>query len=310
MEKIDLAVEILKKGEVVAAPTETVYGLFADASNDVAIQKIYEIKGRPICNPLIVHVSDVERAKETAKFSEIAESIAQYFWIEKELPLTIILPNLNKNISKFVTAGLSSIALRRPNHKISRLLIEKFGSSLAAPSANTSTFVSPTSFEMVKSDLGAKIPLILDGGSCSVGLESTILDLTQKPFVILRPGGVSKKEIETFLGEDVLTSAELNIQAIKAPGMMEKHYSPNLPVRINSLFPQEDEAFIAFGKTNEPYDLNLSLSGDLKEAAQNLFRFLKLLDNKSKFSGIAIMPIPNFDIGVAINDRITRASAT
>ena len=308
-EQIDLAIQLLKQGDVVVAPTETVYGLFADATSDIAIQKIYKTKGRPACNPLIAHVDSLEMAMEIAEFSELAEKVAKHFWEEVNAPLTIVLPNKSDKISKFVTAGLNTIALRRPNHSISLELIKRFGGPLAAPSANTSNSISPTSFSMVKDDLGLKVPLILDGGECNVGIESTILDLSRKEIVILRPGGVSKEEIENFIGKRILTLSESKISAISAPGMMKKHYSPKLPVRINAAFPLENEAFIAFGKTEIKYDINLSETGDLKEAAKNLFSFLKKLDNSNLYTGIAIMPIPNFEIGVAINDRLSRASA-
>lgn len=309
MNDIFQAVSLLKQGDVVAAPTETVYGLFADAKNDLAVQKIYKVKGRPSCNPLIVHVDSIEMAKEIVRFSDTAQELAEYFWNVRQLPLTIVLENSSHDISKFVSAGLSTIAIRCPNHPIAKKLIKEFQGPLAAPSANTSTSISPTSFEMVKSDLGEKVKLILDGGNCSVGLESTILDFTRNPAVILRPGGVTKSEIEEFLGSKVLTVEEANISTISAPGMMKKHYSPKLPVRLNAAFPNDGEAFLAFGKTDVACDLNLSRDGDLKEAARNLFEFMKKLDDSKRFNGIAIMPIPNFEIGVAINDRISRAAA-
>ncbi len=309
--KIKKAAKLLSQGKIVAAPTETVYGLFADATNDLAIQEIYRVKGRPSCNPLIVHVSDVEMAKEIAEFSPEAERIANHFWEENVGPLTIVLKNkVGTRISPLITAGLSTVAIRCPNHKMALNLINEFGGPLAAPSANTSNSVSPTSAKMVKNDLGDKIPMILDGGKCKVGLESTILDLTQSPYVILRPGGVSKEEIEEFLGEQVLTLSETKSTIIMAPGQMKKHYSPKLPLRINAAYPVKDEAFIAFGKTGIKYDLNLSESGNLEEAAKNLFSYLKKLDNHSKHTGIAVMPIPNVGIGVAINDRLARAASS
>ncbi|GHT88533.1 threonylcarbamoyl-AMP synthase [Alphaproteobacteria bacterium] len=309
MEELGLAVELLRRGAVVAAPTDTVYGLFADAMNDEAVQKVYDVKGRPSCNPLIAHVDSIEMAKNLARFSENSLEIARYFWLEKKLPLTIILPIINLNISRLATAGLPTIALRLPNHPMAKTLISMFGGPLAAPSANTSMSISPTSFEMVKSDLGAKIPMIIDGGACEIGLESTILDMSRRPYVILRPGGVIQSEIEEVLREKILTASDLNIKKISAPGIMKKHYSPNLPLRINAAYSTHGEAFIAFGETNVKYDMNLSVSGNLKEAARNLFSFLKKLDNSALYSGIAIMPIPNFDIGIAINDRIKRAAA-
>lgn len=310
MKDLDLAIELLKKGDVVAAPTETVYGLFADSTNDLAIQKVYRVKGRPSCNPLISHVSSVDMAKCIADFSDKALEIAKYFWEINKAPLTLVLKNKSEKISKFVTAGLDTIAIRCPSHPISFELIERFGGPLAAPSANTSTSVSPTSFEMVQKDIGTKIPLTLDGGCCNIGIESTILDLTKDPsYVILRPGGVSKETIESFLGKKVLTASEANITGISAPGMMKKHYSPSIPVRLNAAFPIDNEAFIAFGKTDVSCDFNLSHNGDLNEAAKNLFSALKKFDIPEKYSGIAIMPIPNFEIGVGINDRLTRAAA-
>ena len=300
------AVGYLRQGDIVAAPTDTVYGLFGDATNDNAIKKIYKVKGRPSYNPLIVHVNSIEMAKTIADFNNEAENIANYFWNSVKKPLTIVLKLINNNISKYVTAGLSTVALRCPHNKIAIDLISEFNGPLAAPSANTSNKISPTSYSMVKNDIGNKIPLILDGGECNVGIESTIIDLTKKPYVILRPGGVSNEDIEEFLNTNVLFNNKSN--NIIAPGMLKKHYSPNLPLRINATEPNEGEAFIAFGNTNIKYDANLSVTGDLYEAARNLFSTLSKLDNTDKYKGIAIMPIPNIGIGIGINDRIKRAS--
>jgi L-threonylcarbamoyladenylate synthase len=310
MNEIEIAIDVLKNKNIVAAPTDTVYGLFADATSDQAVQEIYKVKGRPTCNPLIIHVSDIEMAKNIAKFSDIAEKIANFFWIQNKRPLTIVLPNITNTISKLATAGLSTIALRCPNHEISQMLIKRIGRPLAAPSANTSMSISPTSAEMVRQDLEEKVQVILDGGACQIGIESTILDLTGQPFTILRPGGVLQEEIESFLGEAVLSSPQAYAETKKAPGMMKKHYSPSIPLRINAAFPMPHEAFIAFGKTDVAYDLNLSITGDLKEAGQNLFQFLKKLDKPGKYTGIAMMPIPNTDIGLAINDRLIRAASS
>ena len=178
------AVDYLKKGDIIAAPTDTVYGLFGDATNDNAIQKIYKVKGRPSYNPLIVHVNSIEMASTIAEFNDEAENIANYFWNIAKKPLTIVLKLTNNNISKYVTAGLQTVALRCPYNKIAIDLISEFNGPLAAPSANTSNKISPTSYEMVKNDIGNKIPLILDGGECNIGIESTIVDLTRKPYVI------------------------------------------------------------------------------------------------------------------------------
>ena len=306
MDLLDKAVEHLKSGDIVAAPTDTVYGLFGDATNDNAIKKIYEVKGRPSYNPLIVHVNGIGMAKTIAEFNAEAENIANYFWNTIKKPLTIVLKLINHNISKYVTSGLSTVALRCPYNNIAISLISKFNGPLAAPSANTSNKISPTSYSMVENDIGNKIPLILDGGECNIGIESTIIDLTKKPYVILRPGGVSNEDIEAFLNTTV--SCDISSTTIVAPGMMKKHYSPNLPIRINATEPHEGEAFIAFGKTNKQYDANLSMNGNLYEAAKNLFATLNKLDNPNKYNGIAIMPIPNIGIGVGINDRIKRAA--
>ncbi|MDR1476214.1 MAG: threonylcarbamoyl-AMP synthase [Holosporales bacterium] len=308
MKNIQRAVELLKRGDVVAAPTETVYGLFADACRDTAIQRIYQIKGRPSCNPLIIHVSGIEMAKHFAVFSETDLRIATYFWEINSFPLTLILKAMNNMISKFATAGLDTVAIRVPHHPIPSRLITMFGGPLAAPSANTSNGLSPTSFDMVYRDLGKQLPLILDGGQCSVGIESTILDLTTDPFSILRPGGVPREDIEDFVGYKVNGPEGLGDETIVAPGMMKRHYSPNLPLRCNALTATEGEAFIAFGPSDVPYDFNLSKTGNLREAARNLFYALQTLDRPERYSGIAVAPIPNFDLGVGINDRLNRAS--
>lgn len=302
------AVEYLKQGKIIAAPTDTVYGLFGNATNDEAIKKIYEVKGRPSYNPLIVHVNGIKMAKSIAEFNNEAEHIANYFWNVVNKPLTIVLKLINNNISKYVTAGLSTVALRCPYNKIAIDLISTFNGPLAAPSANTSNKISPTSYSMVKNDIGDKISLVLDGGECNIGIESTIIDLTRKPYVILRPGGVSNEDIEEFLNTNIIFNDTNQNKTIIAPGMIKKHYSPNLPLRINANEPHEGEAFIAFGQSNYKCDANLSTTGDLYEAARNLFITLSKLDNPNKYKGIAIMPIPNIGIGVGINDRIKRAA--
>ncbi len=302
------AVDFLRKSDIIAAPTDTVYGLFGDATSDKAIKKIYEVKGRPSYNPLIVHVNGIEMAKTIAEFNYESENIANYFWNVVKKPLTIILKLNNNKISKYVTSGLQTVALRCPNNKIAINLISEFNGPLAAPSANTSNKISPTSYLMVKNDIGNKVPLIIDGGECNVGIESTIIDLTKKPYTILRPGGVSIEDIEKYINKNIIFNNENKDNTIIAPGMIKKHYSPNLPLRINAITPNDGEAFIAFGKTDKKYDANLSTNGDLYEAARNLFSTLSKLDDPNKYKGIAIMPIPNIGIGVGINDRIKRAS--
>ncbi|MDR1234014.1 MAG: threonylcarbamoyl-AMP synthase [Holosporales bacterium] len=309
VDQLNEAVELLKSGDVVAAPTETVYGLFADATNDYAVQKIYQVKGRPSGNPLIIHVSGIEMAQGIAVFSEELLGLVNYFWHKAKLPLTVILPLKSSDISRFATADLDTVAIRCPSHELSRNLIEMFGGPLAAPSANTSNSISPTSYFMVKADIGHKIPLILDGGQCYVGIESTILDTTVEPYVILRHGRVTQSALENYLGRRIQSAPNAyDTTVIKAPGMMERHYSPKLPLRINAEYPVENEAFIAFGNSTHPYHFNLSTTGNLNEAARNLYYALKILDNPRRYSGIAVMPIPNQDVGVGINDRLSRAS--
>ena len=306
---IDRAVNILKMGGVVAAHTETVYGLFADATNDCAIKKIYEIKGRPSCNPLIVHVSEIKMAHDIADIDFEQERIMQYFWHQCPAPITFVLNQAkHSKISKLVSSGLKTVALRCPQSKISIDILKKFDGALAAPSANKSNFLSPTSAEMVKNGLGDLVELIVDGPSCLIGLESTILDISRRPYVLLRHGGVSREQIEMFTGCSIAL-AESDCQEILSPGMMKKHYSPRLPLRINAAYPLSGEAFVGFGECQRPCDVNLSVVGDLNEAAQNLFCFLQKVDDEKKYTGIAIMPIPNTEIGIAINDRLKRASA-
>ncbi len=308
MNDLELAVKLLKSKEPVVAPTDTVYGLFGDAKSDIAVKKIYEIKGRPSFNPLIAHVSSVEMAKKLAYFNDDALRLTQYFWLDIKRPLTVVLPMKPKcGISKHVTAGLDTIALRCPSHPVALKLISAFGNPLAAPSANTSNHLSPTSADMVRADLGSKVQLILDGGVCNVGLESTILNMSQTPYVLLRHGAVTQSEIENVLKMKITVPNKT--EKVIAPGMMLKHYSPYLPLRINVIEPYQNEAFIAFGSTDKPYFLNLSPKGDLEEVAKNLFDFLYKADNTGKFKGIAIMPIPNTGIGIAINDRLKRASS-
>ncbi len=307
MTSIELAVRLLQSGEPIVAPTDTVYGLFADAKNDEAIKQIYSIKGRPLCNPLIAHVSSLEMAETLAYFNDDARKLVQHFWFGVQRPLTIVLPSKPSNgVSKYVTAGLDTIALRCPSHPIALELISSFGSSLAAPSANSSNNLSPTSADMVHADLGYKVKMIIDGGACSVGVESTIINLSAEPYVLLRSGGVIVTEIEHILNKRIETQIHTN--KILAPGMMLKHYSPHLPLRINVTKPLNDEAFLAFGNVDIPFFLNLSPSGNLEEAAKNLFEYQYRADCSGLFKGIAIMPIPNTGIGIAINDRLRRAA--
>lgn len=304
---INKACDLLHAGEVVAIPTETVYGLAADATNDKAIVKVYELKNRPSFNPLISHVPDIATAKQYVKFSKTAEMLAEYFWnTAHHRPLTLVLPRLEKTkLSHLATAGLDTVAVRIPGHPIALELLRQFGRPLAAPSANPSNNISPTTAEHVRLGFGDKAPFILDGGPCLVGLESTIIDMTQDQPVLLRPGGTTVEEIEEILKMCVLKHNDPSA-SIKAPGMLKRHYAPRLPLRLNVTDPLESEAFLGFGPI-EKATLNLSPSGDLKEAACNLFSMLRQLDTP-KFMGIAVMPIPSTGLGLAINDRLNRAS--
>lgn len=304
---IKKASDLLHAGEVVAMPTETVYGLAADATNDTAIVKVYELKNRPSFNPLISHVPDIAIAKQFVQFSKTAEMLAEHFWNPgNHRPLTLVLPRLEKtNLSHLATAGLDTAAVRVPNHPIALELLRQFGKPLAAPSANPSNNISPTTAEHVRLGFGDKAPFILEGGQCLVGLESTIIDMTQDQPVLLRPGGTTIEEIEEILKISILKHNDPTA-SIKAPGMLKRHYAPRLPLRLNVIEPLEDEAFLGFGPTGKA-TLNLSSSGNLAEAACNLFSMLRQLDT-SKFKGIAVAPIPSTGLGLAINDRLNRAS--
>ncbi|MBY0282165.1 MAG: threonylcarbamoyl-AMP synthase [Alphaproteobacteria bacterium] len=302
------ACDLLHQGEVVAMPTETVYGLAADATNGAAITKVYELKNRPSFNPLIVHFPDHQSAEKYARFSKMAQLLANHFWNSAHhRPLTLVLPRLeNTNLSHLATAGLDTVAVRVPSHPIALELLRQFGKPLAAPSANPSNNISPTTAEHVRLGFGDRAPFILDGGPCQVGVESTILDMTTDQPALLRPGGATVEEIEEVLKIPILKSTNPSAM-IKAPGMLKRHYAPSLPLRLNVIEPLENEAFLGFGPA-ENVTLNLSLNGNLSEATSNLFSMLKDLDNP-KFKGIAVMPIPSTGLGLAINDRLNRAAS-
>ncbi|EPX76551.1 L-threonylcarbamoyladenylate synthase [Salipiger mucosus] len=295
------AAEILAEGGLVAFPTETVYGLGADAANDRAVARIYEAKGRPSFNPLIVHLSDIEAVQRLVVWSEPAERVAQAFWPG---PLTMVLPlREDARVSRLVTAGLDTLAVRLPANPTARALLNAFDGPVAAPSANPSGRISPTRAAHVLEGLDGKIEAVLDGGRCGVGLESTILGLTGKP-TILRPGRVTSEDLGRVLGRPVLERKDRD--KISAPGQLASHYAPRARVRLNAAEWREGEARLGFG--DEPCDLNLSRSGDLVEAAANLFEYLHRLD-ASNAEVIAVAPIPHVGLGVAINDRLSRAAA-
>lgn len=302
--ELDNAVRILSCGGICAIPTETVYGLAADAKNSDAVAKIYALKNRPTFNPLIVHVASIEQATEFAEISEKNKIICSYFW-GKNLPLTLVLPLRKQHqISPLVTAGLNTIAVRKPNHPTALDIIQKVG-PIAAPSANQSTHISPTSADHVRKSFGRDAPYIVDGGPCTVGLESTIVDLSDKNPCILRAGGVTKEELEAYF------KMPLNIasKTIKAPGMMKKHYSPGCTVILNCEAIKTDDVLLGFGpSTPDCATLNLSPTGNLTEAATNLFDALYKLE-AMKPKRILISPIPMTGLGIAINDRISRAAS-
>lgn len=302
-ESIAEAVKRLKAGELVAFPTETVYGLGADAHNDTAVASIFEAKGRPQFNPLIAHIADKSWVEDFAVMTDIAKQLIEHFW---PAPLTLVMKRAEKcPISYLVSAGLDTVAVRMPAHPAAREIIKAFGRPIAAPSANISGTISPTTAKHVSEGLGKKVPLILDGGACSVGLESTVLDVRGDIPVLLRAGGLTVEEIEKAIGMKIVFS-ENNPEAPRSPGQLLSHYAPSLPVRLNASKAREGEAFLGFGKA-ENATLNLSPNGDLKEAAANLFSYMRALDNK-QHTGIAVMPIPMTGLGLAINDRLKRAA--
>ena len=301
----------LNKGKLVAIPTETVYGLAADATKGTACASIYEAKGRPSFNPLIAHVDCLDTAEQHGLFNAQAHALAKAFWPG---PLTLVVPKKNDSqVCDLATAGLDSIALRVPRSAVMRALIRTTGIPLAAPSANLSGRISGTTADDVIHDLGAHLSFIIDSGPTPVGVESTIISLTEKRPTLLRPGGVPREDVERVLGEPLL-QAGTNNSAPQAPGMMSSHYAPNARVRLNATHVEAQEALITFG-TPLPTGaetavqlIPLSASGDLMEAAARLFTALREAD-QSGADHIAVMPIPNTGLGEAINDRLTRASA-
>ena len=301
-EGIRLATQALKSGKLVSFATETVYGLGADATNDSAVARIYEAKGRPEFNPLIIHVESKNKANQLVKFSDKADQLAERFWPGA---LTLILPRLPEcGISLLASAGLDTLGIRVPDNRLALLLLENVGLPLAAPSANKSGCISPTSALHVENEFGPEISFVLDGGECSIGLESTIIDLTTDQPTLLRPGGITKGELEEVIGP--LRVAHKGSK-IKSPGMFYRHYAPSAALRLNVVEPVDGEILIGFGPTAPENSVNLSPSGNLKEAATKLFSTLRSLDEKS-CKKIAVMPIPETGLGLAINDRLKRAT--
>ncbi len=296
---LDRAAAILRAGGLVAFPTETVYGLGADACNGRAVARIFAAKGRPRFNPLIVHLADAQAARALVEWSDAAEALATRFWPG---PLTLVLPLLpDSPLSPLVTAGLPSLALRVPAHPLARALLARFGGPVAAPSANPSGRISPTTAAHVAAGLSGRIEAILDGGPCPVGVESTILGLTDTPR-LLRPGGLASEEIAAALGQPLAPSGP----GISAPGQLASHYAPAAPMRLDATEKLPGERLLGFGAVPRA-DLNLSPAGDLTEAAANLFAMLHRIDDGS--TAIAVSPIPETGLGRAINDRLRRAAA-
>ena len=308
----DTAARCLEGGGLVAFPTETVYGLGADATNARAVARLYEAKGRPSFNPLIAHVGDLQAAKRIARFDDKSLRLAEAFWPG---PLTLVLPKASGcPVSDLATAGLETIAVRVPAHPVALNILRAFGKPIVAPSANISGHVSPTTAEHVFGDLSGRIDLIVDGGPVSVGVESTIVGCFEPP-LLLRPGGLPREDIERVLGEKLARMPEDtgSAEALPlAPGMLASHYAPRTPVRLNAHRLEAGEALLAFGSRMIPGSeqasvMNLSEAGDLVEAAANLFGYLRELDARGS-RAIAVMAVPNEGLGEAINDRLQRAA--
>jgi L-threonylcarbamoyladenylate synthase len=307
------AARCLASGGLVAFPTETVYGLGADATDPAAIARLYQAKGRPSFNPLIAHVSDLSAGMRFGGFDATAVALANAFWPG---PLTLVLPKTRDcAVADLATAGLDTVAIRVPAHPLARAILHAFGGPVVAPSANLSGHVSPTTAAHVRGDLAGRIDLIIDGGAVTVGVESTIVGCFDAP-MLLRPGGLPRGEIERVLGRTLVQPPEDansdNSQPL-APGMLASHYAPRTKVRLNADSIEAGETLLAFGSDAvrgaiaSTIVMNLSPRGDLAEAAANLFGYLRELDTKGA-RAIAVMPVPDHGLGEAINDRLRRAA--
>jgi L-threonylcarbamoyladenylate synthase len=297
------AAALLAQGGLVAFPTETVYGLGADARDDRAVAGIFAAKGRPRFNPLIVHLPDLAAARRYAVVPDAAARLAAAFWPG---PLTLVLPlRPDAGLSPLVTAGLDSVAVRVPGHPVAQALLRAFGGPVAAPSANPSGRVSPTRAAHVLDGLGGRIAAVVDGGACGVGVESTIVGMVGAP-TLLRPGGLPVEAIEACLGAPLgLAQGE----AIIAPGQLASHYAPDAPVRLNVTVPRQGEFWVGFGPACAAAPVTLSATGDLVEAAAVLFHTLRSADAQANGRTIAFAPVPDHGLGRAINDRLRRAAA-
>jgi len=301
---IAAAAEALRRGELVAFPTETVYGLGADAGNDQAVARVYAAKGRPAFNPLIAHVPSAAAAFRLGEFSPEAQALAETFWPG---PLSLVVPRATGcPVSLLASSGLDSIAIRVPAHPVALALLEAAGRPVVAPSANPSGRISPTTAEHVRRHLKDKVAVVLDGGRCRVGVESSVVSLLADGPRLIRHGGVPRTDIERCLGHAILV--ETHAARPHAPGQLLSHYAPHAELRLNAEAPRQGEAYLGFGPLHARGPWTLSASGDLVEAAANLFRLLHEID-ATGISGIAVAPVPHHGLGEAINDRLQRAAA-
>ncbi len=302
-ENIKAAADVLRAGGMVAMPTETVYGLACDASNPAAVARLFNAKGRPAFNPLIAHINGPPMGMKEGKFSEKAGNAANHFWPG---PITLVLPlAFTHTVCDLARSGLGTVGLRLPAHPVALDLITAFGGPLVAPSANPSGKMSPTRARHIRDEMGDRVDLILDGGNCEHGVESTIISFTGSQPGLLRAGATPAEEIEAFLGEP-LQRPRLDPNAPTSPGQMLRHYAPEASLRLNAARPEDDEAWLGFGPKMYGTGLNLSPSGDLIEAAARLFTALRALDER--YDKIAVAPIPMQGLGEAINDRLERAA--
>ncbi len=303
------AAETLRDGRLVAFPTETVYGLGADATNDKAVAAVFAAKGRPRFNPLIVHLASADKVDRIAEFGPAARELAATLWPG---PLTLVLPRTEDcPVSLLASAGLDSLAIRVPAHPKARALLKAVDRPVVAPSANPSGRISPTTAQHVSEGLNGLVDLILAGGRCEIGIESTVLDLTGETPILLRPGAVTREVLEEIVGPVATADQDPSGDtARRSPGQLTRHYAPTRPLRLEVETPRPEEAYLAFGPTlRSGAALNLSETGDLGEAAANLFAMLRQLDAGDQKS-IAVAPIPEQGLGIAINDRLRRAAAS
>jgi L-threonylcarbamoyladenylate synthase len=300
---VETAVGALRRGELVILPTETVYGLGCDAGDPRAVAKVFAAKGRPQFNPLIAHVPDLKAARRIAALDERGERLAEAFWPG---PLTLVAPIGDPSaVCDLARAGLDTVAVRAPDHPLAQAVLRRFGRPITAPSANRSGRPSPTTFEDAVEETGAAAAVALDGGPCRVGLESTVVGVLGGDLLLLRPGGITREQIEAVAGP-LADSAEA---AARSPGRLARHYAPSKPLRLNVIVPNPGAAFLAFGPgaPEGPLVRNLSPAGDMQEAAANLFAYLRAADRTSA-PVIEVAPVPSAGLGEAINDRLRRAA--